>query len=313
MITAEEKYIRVSTLQEALAAAADHKEHTKFLAGGTDMMVNRYQGNEASTVFIDITGISALKSIKEEQGQLRIGALVTLHELEKHPLIKRLIPALGEAAHAVGSPLIRKTATIVGNVLCENRCLYYNQSEWWREAVGYCLKCKGDICIATGGANACFSEFVSDTAPVLISYEAEIRVFGKEGKERLVKLKDIYTGDGVKPRSLKSYELVTELIIPLQPARRCVFKKLRLRESLEFTSLSTAVSVTSDKKINMVLAGMDPKPVYIEPVAEESMDEMVKRIQKRCRAVDNDVFSRNYRRDMIKVFIVNSYKELGLL
>ncbi|PIZ05633.1 MAG: 4-hydroxybenzoyl-CoA reductase subunit beta, partial [Flavobacteriales bacterium CG_4_10_14_0_8_um_filter_32_5] len=48
-------------------------------------------------------------------------------------------------ALSVGSPLIRKTATIGGNVLCENRCLYYNQSEWWRESIGYCLKCDGDI------------------------------------------------------------------------------------------------------------------------------------------------------------------------
>lgn len=312
MITAEDKYFKAISIDEAMAAALLHKGHSKFLAGGTDLMVNRFQGNETNTAFIDITGIEELKKIREEKGSLIIGPLVTLSQLEKDPLIQKLIPALSAAAKSVGTPLIRKAATIGGNILCENRCLYYNQSEWWREAVGYCLKCSGDICIATGGANACFSEFVSDTAPVLISYDCELKIYDNEGKSKLVQLKDIYTGDGVKPRVISNDELVTELVIPLTPDRKCVFKKLRLRESLEFTSLSTSVSVDKVGKINIVLAGMDPKPVFVETDAKEEINVLSKRILKLCRAVDNDVFSRAYRRDMVKVFINNSYKELGI-
>src|ERR1035438_3445590 len=110
--------------------------------------------------------------------------------------------------------LIVKDATIGGNVLCENRCIFYNQSEWWREAVGYCLKCDGDICIATGGRKACFSKFVSDTAPVLICYDAQIEVLDVNGLQ-LFKLEDIYTGDGIESRCLGDTALITSILLPL--------------------------------------------------------------------------------------------------
>ena len=79
-----------------------------------------------------------------------IGAMETLADLERYNLIKEKLPGLAMAAHSVGSPAIRETATIGGNILCENRCLFYNQSDWWREAIGFCLKSNGDTCIATG-------------------------------------------------------------------------------------------------------------------------------------------------------------------
>jgi len=168
----EKSYLIPTSLEEAIEMAVANRGNFKYLAGGTDVMVNRFQGNENSPCLIDLTRLEKLKGVKKEDRFLRIGALEILEELKFGKVIADEFPMLIEAALSVGAPLLRKTATIGGNVLCENRCLFYNQSEWWRESIGYCLKCEGDICIATGGKKACFSEIVSDTAPALIAMDA---------------------------------------------------------------------------------------------------------------------------------------------
>lgn len=307
---AEKKYILATTVQEAIEQAIANKGNFKFLAGGTDVMVNKFQGNETSGCLIDITKIEALKGITKQGNFLRIGALEILEELKFNADLKAEFPMLIEAALAVGSPLIRKTATIGGNVLCENRCLYYNQSEWWRESVGYCLKCSGDICIATQGKNACFSELVSDTAPALIAMDAEIEFIDENGTSRK-KLEEIYTGDGVKPRNLSETTIVTALYLPLNRSFKTAFFKLRERESLEFTSLTTAVAIDKNNKLKIALAGVDPKPVVVEGNVNDDKEELIKKAVKAARAVDNDMYSRKYRREMISVYLKRSFERLS--
>ena len=307
----EKKYILATTVQEAIEQVIANKGNFKFLAGGTDVMVNKFQGNETSGCLIDITKIEALKGITKQGDFLRIGALEILEELKFNAIIKQEFPMLIEAALSVGSPLIRKTATIGGNVLCENRCLYYNQSEWWRESIGYCLKCDGDICIATGGKNACFSELISDTAPALIAMDAEIEYIDEKGTHRQ-KLEEIYTGDGVKPRNIPENAIVTSLFLPLDRGFKTAFFKLRERESLEFTSLTSAVAVDSNGKLKIALAGVDPKPVVVEGLISDNKEELIKKAVKGSRAVDNDMYSRKYRREMISVYLKRSFEKLEI-
>lgn len=306
---AEKQYIIPATINEAIEKAKANAGYFKYLAGGTDVMVNRYQGNETSLCLIDITKIDELKGITKQDNYLRIGSLEILEELKFNTEIKTEFPMLIEAALSVGAPLLRKTATIGGNVLCENRCLFYNQSEWWREAVGYCLKCEGDICIATGGKNACFSELVSDTAPALIAMNAEIEFIDENGKQKQ-KLENIYTGDGVKPRNLSETAIVTAILLPLNKNYKTAFFKLRERESLEFTSLTSAVAVDKNGNIKIALSGVDPKPVVVEGTTSDDIQELIKKAVKSARAVENDMYSRKYRREMIAVFLEKSFAKL---
>jgi len=305
----EKKYILATTVQEAIEQAIANKGNFKYLAGGTDVMVNKFQGNETSGCLIDITKIEALKGITKQDNFLRIGALEILEELKFNSDLKTEFPMLIEAALSVGSPLIRKTATIGGNVLCENRCLYYNQSEWWRESIGYCLKCEGDICIATGGKNACFSELVSDTAPALIAMDAEIEYVDEKGTHQQP-LESIYTGDGVKPRTLSETAIITAILLSLNRGFKTAFFKLRERESLEFTSLTSAVAVDKKCKLKIALSGVDPKPVVVEGKIEDDKDTLIKKAIKASRAVDNDMYSRKYRREMISVYLKRSFEKL---
>lgn len=307
----EKKYILATTVQEAIEQAIANKGNFKYLAGGTDVMVNRFQGNETSGCLIDITKIAELKGITKQGDFLRIGALEILEELKFNSDLKTEFPMLIEAALSVGSPLIRKTATIGGNVLCENRCLYYNQSEWWRESIGYCLKCEGDICIATGGKNACFSELVSDTAPALIAMDAEIEFIDKKGTHRKP-LEEIYTGDGVKPRNLSETAIVIAILLPLNRGFKTAFFKLRERESLEFTSLTSAVAIDKNGKLKIALSGVDPKPVVVEGIINDDKAALTKKAIKAARAVDNDMYSRKYRREMIAVYLKRSFSNLKM-
>lgn len=306
---AENKYLQPGSIQEALAMADEFENDFRFLAGGTDVMVNRWQGNETSSCLIDLSGIYELKQVVKLDNYLSIGSLVKLEELKFHSSIVTEFPALIEAADAVGSPLIRKSATLGGNILCENRCIYYNQSEWWRDAVGFCLKCEGNICIATGSKKHCYSEFVSDTAPALISMDALVEVLDKKG-ERKMKLEEIYTGEGVQPRNLDKTAIIKSILLPLNQEFRSVFNKLRQRESMDFTSLTTAVSVNKNGKVKIVLGGVDPKPVVVEGTNKSDREELIKQALKGSRAIDNEMFSRNYRREMIHVFLRRSFEEI---
>ena len=308
---AEKIYLTPKSVEEAVNMAVQHSASFRYLAGGTDVVVNKFQGNEESNCLIDITGIEELKKVVSEGEYLKIGALTRLDDLKKHELISKLFPVLIQAAHEVASPMLRKTATLGGNILCENRCTFYNQSEWWREAVGHCLKCDGDICIATGGKKSCFSKFVSDTAPVLISMDAQIEIADKEGV-KILPLENIYTGNGIVPRNLSKTAIIKSILLPVNRKFKCSFKKLRPREAVDFTSLTTAVSIDNAGKIKIVVSGVDPKPAVVEGTKNDDCNELINKVIKKVRIVDNDVYSRGYRKEMMGVFLKRSFIELEI-
>jgi len=310
MIT-EKTYLIPTTVNEAIEIAKSNLGSFKYLAGGTDVMVNRFQGNEKSTCLIDITKLEELKGVAVDDEYLRIGALEILEELKFKKEIVEEFPMLIEAALSVGAPLLRKTATIGGNVLCENRCLFYNQSEWWRESAGYCLKCDGDICIATQGKKACFSELVSDTAPALIAMDAKIEIADADGT-KIVKLEDIYTGDGVTPCNIPEAAILVAIRLPLNRGFKTSFNKLRERESLDFTSLTCAVATDKNGKLKIALSGVDPKAVVVEATVTDDKVDLIRKAVKGARAIDNDMYSRKYRREMISVYLNRSFEKLKI-
>lgn len=308
---AEKAYLIPTNIKEAIDMAKANLGSFKYLAGGTDIMVNRFQGNDQTPCLIDITKIDELKGVSKEGDYLRIGALEILEELKFKKEIVEEFPLLIEAALSVGAPLIRKTATIGGNILCENRCLFYNQSEWWRESAGFCLKCEGDVCIATKGKKVCYSELVSDTAPALIAIDAVIELTDI-GKTSRVKLESIYTGDGVTPRNLSETAILTAILLPLNREFKTDFHKLRERESLEFTSLTCAVAIDKNGKLKIALSGVDPKVVVVEGKVNDDKTGLIKKALKGARAIENDMYSRKYRREMISVYINRSFEKLKI-
>ncbi len=309
---AEKVYLKPTSVEEAVKMAVLHHDSFRYLAGGTDLLVNKFQGNEESNCLIDLCEIEDLKTVIKHGDTIKIGSLIRLDDLKTHKLIKDNFHALVKVAHEVASPMLRKTATIGGNVLCENRCSFYNQSEWWREAVGYCLKCEGQICIATGGKKSCFSKFVSDTAPVLISMDAQIEIVDKDGTS-IIPLESIYTGDGIAPRNLSKTAIIKSIILPVNRHFKCSFRKLRPREAVDFTSLTAVIAIDTNGKVKLVAGGVDPKPIVVQGTMNDDKDELIKQVVKKARIVDNDVYSRTYRKDMITVYMNQIFGELLLV
>ena len=73
MITNEKKYLKPTSAKEAVGLAKENEKNFRYLAGGTDVIVNKFQGNEESSCLIDITGIEELKKVLKKENHLEIG------------------------------------------------------------------------------------------------------------------------------------------------------------------------------------------------------------------------------------------------
>ncbi len=175
---------RPATLEEAVRLKAA-SAGTRFVAGGTDLLVNLRRGLDEPSDLIDLTAVADLAVIRRDGDSLWLGAGVTLAELARHPELLAFYPAVAEAALAVAGPTHRAAATLGGNLCQETRCIFYNQSEWWREANDYCLKHLGDKCHVVPKSDRCYATYHGDIAPVLMVLDAEAVVAGPDGVRRV--------------------------------------------------------------------------------------------------------------------------------
>ena len=301
-------YFIPRTVAEALETAGKLEPDCRYFAGGTDMQIYYKQGLVREKSIIDLSEIADLKYITFEQGRLNIGALSTLDELARSKLVNDHFPLLKQAALAIATPVIRKTATVGGNLLVKNRCNFYNQSEAWRLAIGSCLRDQGDICRATGGKNKCFSRSVSDLAPALIALEATISIQNRE-RSFSVPLVELYQPDGISNhRYLEKGALLTQISVS-QKISKWYFRKLRLRRSLDYTSLTLAATLDCDNEIRIGINGMSMAPVSISGrFGDLSLEHVQKTAARECKTVDNDLLPLTYRRKMLHVFLEDMWQ-----
>src|SRR5688500_2123231 len=110
-------YYAPASLDEALALLAEHGTEARIIAGGTDLLVELDRKVRTVPTLIDITRISGLASIAEEDGMIPLGPLVTHNQSANHPLIVERGFPLAQAAWEVGAPQLRNRGTIVGNLI----------------------------------------------------------------------------------------------------------------------------------------------------------------------------------------------------
>ena len=174
-----------ATLDEAIAARAAHPG-SKPLGGGTDLVVNIRRGIVAPPVLIDMNRVPELHAIKADATSLEIGASVTLTQLAEHPAVIKHYPVLAQAAAHIAGPTHRNMGTVGGNLCLDTRCIFYNQSEWWRDANNHCLKTTGSMChVAPKSRGVCFATFSGDLAPALLTLGAEIDIAGPNGRRTM--------------------------------------------------------------------------------------------------------------------------------
>ena len=174
---------RPTTVEDAVRLRTETSD-ALYVAGGTDMLVNVRRGIEQPRALIDLSGIDELTRIAEDEAGLHIGAGITLDVIARDPRITRDFSAVADAAAAVAGPTHQNYGTLGGNLCLDTRCLFYNQSEWWRKSNDYCLKERGDICHVAPGGTQCFAAFSGDVAPAALVHRAQIDLVGGSGYRR---------------------------------------------------------------------------------------------------------------------------------
>ena len=302
-------YFKPETIEEALALASDYSNNYVYFGGGTDLQIYRKQKLIKDETIIDLSGLAHTYRIQADGNALKLGAFVTLDDITSTNEIQTNFPLLVEAAASVATPVIRKTATIGGNLLVNNRCTLYNQSKEWRDAAGSCIREVGETCLVTGGKDKCFSRNVSDTAPALIALNATVTVQTQKGKNE-IPLKDIYAPDGIKYHQHMDDAILTAIRVPEKPVNWW-FKKLRLRKTLDFTSLTVAAAIDTAGMARVCLNGVSMSPILIEkPIADLTLEGLTRSARKNCKTVDNDLMPLKYRREMINVYLEEFWNSL---
>jgi xanthine dehydrogenase YagS FAD-binding subunit len=205
---------------DAALALLDQHGAAWVLAGGLDSFDWLKDRIKRPAVVVDLSGIADLKGVRPQGTGVEIGAMTTLTEVVRHPLIKEKFSILLEAAEAAASPQIRNQGTIGGNVSQDARCWYYRAG--WP-----CYRAGGNICYADTpqalnrehaifDADRCVAVNPSDTAPALIALGAQM-VIRRTGGERVVEAEDYFIGPGTditRMTALEVGELLTAIRIP---------------------------------------------------------------------------------------------------
>lgn len=254
-------YVAARSYEEA----RDHwSADSMYVAGGTDLLPNLKHRIVAPRRLI---GLGALRGgVTQEGGCLVIHAGARLSAVARDPLVQQALPALAEAAGVVAGPQIRAMGTLGGNVLLDTRCLYYNQTAFWRASLGHCLKADGDWCHVINGPKTCVAAQSSDTVPALLAYGARLRLLGPGGA-REIDLRTLYRFNGMDHLNLSPGELLTAVVVPLPEAgTRGAYLKLRARGSIDFPQLGLAVVATfpdqgdTPSAIQIVVGAANPQP-----------------------------------------------------
>ena len=310
-----------ASLDAAIGALSEFGPHAMVLAGGTDLLPNMKHELFTPGVLVSLGRIGELRGItRTADATLVVGAMTTLAEVARSELVCRQAPCLAQAASLVAGPQLRRAGTLGGNVLLDTRCQYYNQSYFWRSALGYCLKKDGTVCHVVAGGSRCVAAASADTAPALMTLGAVLEIAGPDGR-RDVPIDDFWVGDGIVNRRLSPGEiLVAVRIPPVPPGHRGAYGKLRERGSIDFPLLGVATRLDLDaegvvESADVVLTALAARPKRVNGVlaalcgarpGTAAFDEAVRKVAeaayRQCHTLANVPGDESWRREMIPVY-----------
>jgi 4-hydroxybenzoyl-CoA reductase subunit beta len=294
--------------RDVAAAIAARREHqaSRFLAGGSDLLVNMRHGLGGPEVLIDLMGIDELSQLTVSSEGARIGACVSVSTLAAALELRTHYRALAEAAEAIAGPAHRAAATVGGNLCLDTRCIYYNQSRWWRRANSFCLKHEGEICHVAPQGKRCHAAFCGDLAPALLALGAEVEIAGPDGRRRMA-LGELYAEDGKAHLTLAADELVVTVHLPGDPPPSS-YQKVRTREAIDFPLAGVAVALGVSggmlKNLRVAVTGTNSRPFLVagtdalvgKRVDEKLLQTLDKLVQKQVQPMRTTIASAHYRR-----------------
>jgi xanthine dehydrogenase YagS FAD-binding subunit len=239
--------LQPDSIAEAQRLLEENGSDAWVLAGGMDSFDWLKDRIKRPKMMVDLSGIEELRGIRTTGDGIEIGAMTTLTEVARHPVIREKYGLLAEAAESVASPQIRNQGTVGGNVTQDVRCWYYRAG--WP-----CYRAGGNLCYADTPegrnrehailyADRCVAVNPSDTAPAMIALDARF-VIGRRQGARVVDAEDYFIGpdiDITRLHVLRPGELLTSIRIPSTWAgERFYFEKIRDRNVWDFPLLNVA-------------------------------------------------------------------------
>ena len=191
---------------DILAADGGGDAGTLPLAGGTNLVVDLRARRLSADKLVGLGRIAALRRIERRNGRIAIGGGTTLSDLLRDPGMAEAAPSLVESARVFAGQMVRNTATVAGNLCC--------------------------------GSPA------ADTAPPLLSLDAEVTLTSSSG-ERILPLAEFFLDYQKVQR--RPDELVTEIAWDAPPPGSSnLFYKLARRKGDAITVVGVAVTIAAE-------------------------------------------------------------------
>ena len=321
------RLLRPRSLAEALDALAAGAEGrtTRLVAGGTDLVPNLKHG------LLDVETLIALKALPglrgatlRDDGGIAIGALTSLTAAAADPVVTAAWPALQSAWGEIAGPQLRSMGTVGGNLALDTRCTWYNQTELWREALGYCLKRTGTKCHVVPGGTRCVAAMSSDGATMLTALGASVVVASAARGERVVSMDKWFVGEGRANTVLAADEILIEARVPAPVAGAFAgYQKLRTRNAIDFPLLSVAVSgrAAADGTLaatRIVVGALGAKPREVSGLdalvagqrPSRALAEEIGQVAfKQCRPLTNIPADVDWRHAMVPVLVRRAFAQ----
>lgn len=270
------QYLTPSTFTEAAEMAAEAQGAARFLAGGTDLLVQMRAGAVAPGVVIDLKHIPGTHDIiREPDGGWTIGVAVPGAALTEHADLGRDWPGFVEAVDLIGSTQVQGRATPVGNLM--------NASP------------------------------AADAVPAMIAAGAEISVLGADGASRRMAVEDVPAGPG--KTSLAPGDVVTALHLPARaPGGGDAYQRFIPRTEMDIAVVGVGISLTRDgdtiTAARVALGAVAPTALLAEEAAaaiigteldEAALTALATAASAACNPIDDKRGTAKFRRHVAGV------------
>jgi CO/xanthine dehydrogenase FAD-binding subunit len=285
------EYFSPTTFAEVISLLSQYGNDTRALAGGTDLLIRMKRKQWTPRAVVSLRRVPGLRDIALN-GELRLGACVTLTDLICSPIIREYYPVLAKTASKMAGVQVRNLATV--------------------------------------GGNLCNASPAADTAPPLIALNARAVIVGKNG-ERVVPLDEFFVGVG-KSALAPGEMLREILVPRQDASMHASYVKLEHREAMDIAIVSVGVWVKLEQKavgskqqaaicedVRIVLGAVAPTPMRArraeeilrgKELTEERIREAARSAVTESQPIDDVRGSAWYRREMVELL---TRRQLGAM
>jgi 4-hydroxybenzoyl-CoA reductase subunit beta len=317
------RYVSPTSVEDAARLLAGAPGRAMLLAGGTDIVPNMKRRQQTPEVLVGLRRIGDLSRLVHHAHGITVGAMTTLTAMVRDGHLRSVCPGLWQAAAQVATGHLRNMGTLGGNLCLDTRCTYYDQTEEWRRAIGYCMKRDGETCWVATSSPRCLAVSSTDTAPMLQALGARVELQSVAGR-RSVNVADLYANDGMEYLTRRPDEILTSVGIPDQEGWRSTYWKVRRRGAFDFpvASVAAALRVESDGRVaeaRIVLGAVASRPMsapradallvgtHLEDEAIQGASDAAYDVAK---PMDNTDFGLHWRKRIVRSLVRDALKEL---